>query len=601
MPAVKFFAGLDLEQKSSFFKAPLRSSQQEIMKKYIIGIDTGGTYTDAVLMEADSGAVIATAKEPTTHYHLATGTGHALAALLATSGVAASEIRQLAVSTTLATNAVVEGKGARVGLFVIGYVKHFRLPVVAVAFIKGGHTIQGTEEEPLDLENLVDTVRGLAGEVDAYAVCSAMSMENPTHELVAEKAISMLDPDKPVFCSHRISQQAGMRERAATAALHAKLMPLMQDYIAGIQVAMIKQGVSCPVVIIGGNGQAVTIDQAVERAGMTVASGPACSAHFGAMQIKETERSGATDATTTSPASHGDALVIDVGGTTTDIAMLENGRPLLAPNGCQIGEWQTHVEAIDMFTGGIGGDSHVVVDDQGALVIGPARVLPLCMAPGSWPSVTGWLGGGALSRCIGLVVGEEGEEIPEDIDDPVIAFLRQQGPATPAVMSEALGISAVPLEKHLERLAQAQLTFETGFTPTDALHVLGKIALGNREAATAGAVLLARLQGITPEEFCHQVLRLTEKKIEDLIIDYVIHHYWGKSLTSFIASRTDHPVLGVNFSLKIPLIGIGAAARHFLPGVAARLGTTVGFPDHCEVGNAIGAALLGGAIAAVKS
>ena len=92
------------------------------MKKYIIGIDTGGTYTDAVLIEADSGAVIATAKEPTTHYHMATGTGHALAALLQSSGVAVADIQQLAVSTTLATNAVVEGKGARVGLFVIGYV-----------------------------------------------------------------------------------------------------------------------------------------------------------------------------------------------------------------------------------------------------------------------------------------------------------------------------------------------------------------------------------------------------------------------------------------------------------------------------------------------
>ena len=541
------------------------------MKKYIIGIDTGGTYTDAVLMEAESGAVIATAKELTTHYHLATGTGHVLAALLQNSGVAAADIGQLAVSTTLATNAVVEGKGARVGLFVIGYVKHFRLPVVAVVFIKGGHTIQGTEEEPLDLENLVDTVRGLASEVDAYAVCSAMSMENPTHELVAEKAIGMLDP-KPVFCSHRISQQAGMRERAATAALHAKLMPLMQDYIAGVQVAMIKQGLSCPVVIIGGNGKTVSIDQAVERAGVTVASGPACTAHFGALQTS------------------GDALVIDVGGTTTDIAMIEGGRPQLAPDGCQIGEWQTHVEAIDMFTAGIGGDSHVVIDDRsGALHLGPTRVVPLCMS-GALPPASEWLGAGALSRSIGLVVEAD---LPDDLEDPVVTFLRQHGPATPAAISAAIGISSVPLEKHLEGLARAQLTYETGFTPTDALHVLGHIGLGNREAAMDGAAVLARIRGTDIEQFCQEVLRGTEKQIEDLIIDYIIHRYWGTSLTSFISSRDSHPVLGVDFSLKIPLIGIGAAARYFLPGVAARLATTVTFPEHCEVGNAIGAALLG--------
>jgi N-methylhydantoinase A/oxoprolinase/acetone carboxylase beta subunit len=540
------------------------------MKKYIIGIDTGGTYTDAVLIEADSGTVIATAKEPTTHYHLATGTGHVLASLLQGSGVAAADIQQLAVSTTLATNAVVEGKGARVGLFVIGYVKHFSLPVVAVVFIKGGHTIQGTEEEPLDLVNLVDTVQGLAGEVDAYAICSAMSMENPTHELVAEKAISMLDP-KPVFCSHRISQQVGMRERAATAALHAKLMPLMQDYIGGVQDAMSKQGLSCPVVIIGGNGQTVSIDQAVKQAAVTVASGPACTAHFGSLQTS------------------GDALVIDVGGTTSDIAMIENGRPLMAPDGCQIGEWQTHVEAIDMFTGGIGGDSHAVIDDRGVLHIGPTRVVPLCMA-GALPSATQWLGAGSSSRCIGLVVEED---MPEDLDDPVISFLRQQGPSTPAAIGAAIGFSSVPLEKHLEGLARDQLIFEAGFTPTDALHALGLIGLGNPEAARDGAAILARIKGTDPETFCHEVLRRTEKQIEDLVIDYIIHHYWGKSLTSFITSRDSHPVLGVEFSIKIPLIGIGAASRYFLPGVAKRLGTTVTFPDHCEVGNAIGAALLG--------
>lgn len=545
------------------------------MKKYIIGIDTGGTYTDAALIDADSGAVIATAKEPTTHYHLATGTGHVLAALLQSSGVAPSDIGQLAVSTTLATNAVVEGKGARVALFVIGYVKHFRLPVEAVVFIKGGHTIQGTEEEPLDFENLVDTVQGLAGEVDAYAVCGAMSMENPSHELVAEKAISMIDP-KPVFCSHRISQQAGMRERAATAALHAKLMPLMQDYIAGIQLAMINQGLSCPVVIIGGNGQTVSIDQAVERAGVTVASGPACTAHFGSLQTS------------------GDALVIDVGGTTTDIAIIEGGRPQLAPDGCQIGEWQTHVEAIDMFTAGIGGDSLVLIDDSGELQIGPNRVVPLSMAVTSTlPQASEWLGAGTLGRCIGLVTEEDMEDMEEGLDDPVLAFLRQHGPSTPAAIREATGMSAVPLEKHLEGLAREQLTFECGFTPTDALHVLARIHLGTREAAVDGAAVLARIHGMDPEQFCLEVLRLTEKKIEDLIIDYIIHRYWGQSLTSFIANRNSHPVLGLEFSLKIPLIGIGAAARYFLPGVAKRLGTSVTFPEHCEVGNAVGAALLG--------
>ncbi len=543
------------------------------MKKYIIGIDTGGTYTDAALIEAASGAVIATVKEPTTHYHLATGTGKVLATLLRESGVTPADIGQLAVSTTLATNAVVEKKGARVGLFVIGFVKHFRLPVVAVVFIKGGHTITGAEEEPLDLENLVDKVLDLAPEVDAYAVCSAMSVENPTHELVAEKAIAMIDP-KPVFCSHRISDQAGMRERAATAALHAKLMPLMQEYIAGVQVAMIRQGLSCPVVIIGGNAKAVTIDQAVERAAMTVASGPACTAHFGALQTS------------------GDALVIDVGGTTTDIAIVEKGQPQMAANGCQIGEWQTLVEAVDMFTSGIGGDSWVGLDEQGSLRIGPTRVQPLCMAT-AIPPASQWLGAGARGRCLGLVREEDAAAELTAMDDPIVSFLRQNGPASPAAIAAGTGLSSVPLEKRLENLIRAELIVEAGFTPTDALLALDRIAIGDKGAAINGAKVLAGIRGVTVEALCQEIVRHTEKKIEDLIIDYIIHRYWGKSLTSFISSRECHPVLGVQFSLKIPLIGIGAAARYFLPAIAQRLGTTVSFPEHCEVGNAVGAAMLG--------
>ena len=151
-----------------------------LMSEYSIGIDTGGTYTDAVLLDSETGKVIAWHKERTTHHDLSVGVGKALAGLLAQS-VGPSEVTRLSVSTTLATNAVVEGRGARVGLFVLGYVRHFKLPVVANIFVKGGHTITGDEDEPLDIETLIDTIPGLAKEVDSYAVCGAMSIKNPAH------------------------------------------------------------------------------------------------------------------------------------------------------------------------------------------------------------------------------------------------------------------------------------------------------------------------------------------------------------------------------------------------------------------------------------
>jgi len=538
------------------------------MSKYIIGIDTGGTYTDAVLLDIVNKNVLATAKEPTTHHRLSLSTGKALKMLLQHSGVNKSDISRLALSTTLATNAVIEQKGARVAAFVIGYVKHFKLPITATIFVKGGHTISGQEEETLDIDNIVDTIQGIRNEVDAYAVCSAMSMTNPNHELVTEKAISMLDP-KPVFCSHTVSQHTGMRERAATAALHAKLMPLMEDFVAGVQEAMIANELDCPVVLITGNGSQVSITDAAEQAGITVASGPACTAGFGAAQNVD------------------HALVVDVGGTTTDIAMVENGKMLISADGCKVGEWQTHMEAVDMFTGGIGGDSHVVVDAKGKISLGPSRVIPLAMAAG-FPGCENWLGPDLKSKCIMLLPKFEGIHK----DDPIVYALGA-GPATAASIQERTGFSGIPLNKRLEQLSRNQIILETGFTPTDALHVLGKIDIGVKSEAKDGAEILGALLNMDAKSFCKKIISMTEDRIENLLIDYIIHRYWGKSLTSFISTRNDHPVLGVKFSMKIPFIGIGAAARYFLPRVAKRLGTTVDFPEFCEVGNGVGAALLG--------
>ncbi len=540
------------------------------MKKYIIGIDTGGTYTDAILLENQSGKVLNKTKVPTTHFDLALGTGEALTKLLEKGGIAPDDISSVCISSTLATNSVVENKGARVAVIVIGYVRHFELPVKAVVFVKGGHTIDGKEEEPLDIEYLISLVGGLKNEVDAYAVCSAMSMKNPTHELVTEKAIAMLDP-KPVFCSHRISKLTGMHERAATAGLHAKLMPVMGDFIAGVEKALTSLHLNCPVLVIGGNGLALDTERAVAEAGMTVASGPACTAHFGAIQ------------------THKDALVIDVGGTTTDIAIVENGRPLLAADGCRIGLWKTHVEAVDMHTAGIGGDSHVHIGERGELSIGPNRVTPLAMASNVDFPPADWLGVDTKSRLI-VLRPETMHLVP---NSELTTLLRELGQLTPATIRQRIGLGGIPLDVELEHLTRKQLIYECGFTPTDALHVLGEIDLGDRDAAVAGAKILGQAIGLSGSDFAQLVLGRTEELIENMIIDYVIQRSWQNSLAGFISSRKNHPVLGVEFSIKIPLIGIGAASRHLLPKVAERLRTTVTFPENCEVGNAVGAAMIG--------
>ena len=539
------------------------------MASYCIGIDTGGTYTDAVLMDTRTLEVVHWAKEATTHHDLGIGVGRALESLLA-GGISAGEVRRLAVSTTLATNAIVEGRGARVGLFVFGYVRHFKLPITANIFLKGGHTITGEEDEPLDIEGLVDTIQGLKDEVDSYAVCGAMAIKNPAHELVAQEALAVLDP-KPVFCSHQVSDHPGMRARAATACLHAKLMPLMVGFLSSIQLSMLKVKLSCPVTIICGNGKGASLDQAVERAAITMASGPAATARFGCTAGEPT------------------ALIVDVGGTTTDVCMVRESQPVLSEDGCVIGQWQTHVEAIDMYTAGGGGDSHVICSAKNSVALEITRVQPLAMTP-NLPDPADWLGCGLRSSLVLTAADLDDAAIA---DDEVLRYLQQHGPANPETLAEQTSLSGVILEKRLERLVYLQQIRMVGFTPTDALHVLGILDIGSTEQAEAGARALAATLALDVDEFCRRVVAETEKTIETIILDYLGRKIWQDNQAAPFLNRRDNELFSLKFSVKIPIIGIGAAARCFLPGVAKRLQTTVSFPDHYEVGNAIGAALIG--------
>jgi len=541
------------------------------MQRFLVGIDTGGTCTDGVLISMSSREVVTCAKVSTTHHDLSEGISAVLEKIIRISKISPRQVALISVSTTLATNSVVEKKGARVALLVIGYVKHFKLPVTAVVYLKGGHTIQGTEEEPLELDYLVETVEKLTSEVDAYAICSAMSMKNPTHELVAEKAISMIDP-KPVFCSHRASMQAGMQERAATAALHAKLMPVMQRFSSSVTASMADIGLSCPLFIITGNGETIEPEEAVTESGKTIASGPACTALYGAL--------------------HDDrrCLVIDVGGTTTDLAMIENGQPVLSAEGCTIDAWSTHMESVDMYTAGIGGDSLVEFQPDGTLSIKPNRVIPLVQSSDA-PSPGEWLGTAGAARCIVLA----GTLADQDVftGHPVMRILRRTGAATLSTVMAKSRLSGIPLDRQLEMLSRKQLIQETGFTPTDALHVLERAHFADRARAVEGADTLSRQLNITSNELCRMIVEETENRIRDHIIGYIVTRSWGNALGGFLSSHRENPYIKTEFSLKVPLIGVGAAAAYFLPGVARKLSTTVSFPPHSEVGSAVGAGWTG--------
>jgi N-methylhydantoinase A/oxoprolinase/acetone carboxylase beta subunit len=282
-------------------------------------------------------------------------------------------------------------------------------------------------------------------------------------------------------------------------------------------------------------------------------------------------------------------MVVDIGGTTTDITFIKDGKPVISNEGSRIDRWQTQIDAVDMHTVGIGGDSLVQLNRSGQLSVGPLRVQPLAMSQ-SMPDPASWIGAENRSRWI-ISVNTNEHDQPAALD-PIVAHLLREKGATPADMVTHLGMSDFGLDRRLEDLAFNSQISAVGFTPTDALHVLGRSQLGDADASIAGARILAGLRGETIEAFCNAVLDETHRKIADAILAYVFSKQTGKSIEAFTTDDQDALLFSCSFKLEVPIVGVGAAARHLLPEVANRLHTQAIFPSHFEVGNALGAIMI---------
>ncbi|HSF95291.1 MAG TPA: hydantoinase/oxoprolinase family protein, partial [Thermohalobaculum sp.] len=346
-----------------------------VARRILLGVDTGGTYTDAALLDearlgAGAAAFIAKAKRLTTRDDLARGIGGAIGAAMEAGAAAADEIAMVSLSTTLATNALVEGNGGRVGLVMIGFDPADALRAgLAEALgrdpqilIRGGHGPMGDEAAPLDLAALEAWLE--MADAEGYAVCGYFAVRNPAHEIAVRDLIRERT-GRPVTCSHELSAKVGGPKRALTALLNARLIGMIDRLITSAERILAERGIAAPLMVVRGDGALVSADFARLRPIETILSGPAASL-VGASWL------------TGLP----DAVVSDIGGTTTDIAILSGGKPRLDPQGAQVGGWRTMVEAVGMTTHGLGGDSEVhlsAIGLQTRILLGPRRVVPVSL------------------------------------------------------------------------------------------------------------------------------------------------------------------------------------------------------------------------------
>jgi N-methylhydantoinase A/oxoprolinase/acetone carboxylase beta subunit len=565
-----------------------------------IGLDTGGTYTDAVALDGGD-RVIASAKALTTHWDLSVGLGAALSAVLHELPEGARQrISLVSVSTTLATNAVVENRFSPICAVLVGFNDRMAAETGiekqlggVVVRVRGGHDPTGVEEQPLDEGAIEAAVRDLGRRVEAFAVAAQFSVRNPEHELRARERIRALS-GKPVTCSHELSAQLNAPKRALTAALNARLVPHIRHLLEAVGQTLDREAVVAPLMVVKGDGTLMRASVAIDYPIETVLSGPAASV-VGASFLTGLE----------------DFAVADMGGTTTDVAIIIDGRPVVRADGAVIGGWRTMVQAIDVHTSGLGGDSEVHFDREARLQVGPRRVMPLSLLAQQFPEVLPELGRLATAERLPLFAGQFGHRNPgreagRDLDRLELRVWEALGSAPrrlDQVAHTAQGVEA------LRRLVDRGLATLAGFTPTDALHVLGRQSGWNREAARFGAAILAteernvtaRKGKESPDALSERVYELVIRQAARLVLESALaqdpgvephNGRWGPLgilLDRVVEGRPVSRLLDAQPRLANPLVAIGAPAAAFYPEVARRLGAQLLVPQHAAVCNAVGA------------
>ncbi|MEM7256723.1 MAG: hydantoinase/oxoprolinase family protein, partial [Pseudomonadota bacterium] len=561
-----------------------------------LGIDTGGTYTDAVLMS--EGKVISKSKSLTTRHNLVEGIRASMQQVLAVRD--AADVSLVSLSTTLATNAIVEGHGARAALFLVGYqqsqlrLAHLNdatrdLPVV---FIGGGHDAGGHEKEALDLQAAADELSRLDG-VSAIAVSSMFSVRNPEHEIKLRELIRTT-AGIPVSCGHELSAALDAPRRALTALINARLIPLIKDLINATESCLTQAGINAPLMVVRGDGSLVSAEFAQSSPVETILSGPAASV-IGAQFLAQTD----------------DMIVSDIGGTTTDVAMIVNGEPRLSVNGASVNGWRTMVRAVQIETHGLGGDSEIHYDrQQRRFSIGPHKVTPLCTLADRYPGIVQDLQGFVDEPWTKTNMAKF---IVLRSDPGKLKLTAQQRALVEQVASHPQSMQSVFAERHfslaLKRLTETGVLTIAAFTPTDAAHVCGWYKHWDPAASVLGATLLSRYSrfnlGIEwPDEksFCESMLAQVSRESAMCMTASAINEMngaFGVALHPQQRTLLDQmfdgdltqttSLLSMRARLNRPVVGIGAPASSFYPPMTDYLDVDVLVPEHAEVANAIGA------------
>lgn len=568
-----------------------------VSRKIGIGIDTGGTYTDAAAYDFSEGKVLACTKALTTRQDLTVGILNAL------DGLPPELLREaevVSLSTTLATNACVEDKGGRAKLIFFGGDPRvidelggkYGLPPSSEIYLQECFTsFDGTIHKELDWEEFERRIQPELENVDGVGVIEMNALKNGA--VIEKKAKALLEKECPipVVCGHELFSQLNCLQRGSSTLLNAKLFPVIAEFLSAIREALARRSMKASLVIVRSDGslmsEAFTRVHPVE----TLICGPAASVLGAAGLVREENM-----------------LVVDMGGTTTDLALIRRGEPVRTTDGVCIGRWKTFVDGLYIKTFGLGGDT--AVHYQGELLrLEDYRIVPLCVAAQEYPSVID-----SLRRLVEETPAHtrflyEHYLLSRDISDnprytpeeKAFCAALSQGPLICREAAAAVGKDIYNL--NVSRLLQEGVVQICGFTPTDAMHLRGDFRRYNGEASRLAGQFIAASLGCPVEELCERIYDEVKHRLYVNAVHMLLENQFpalrggiGEETDRFIdysyslaKSGTGGDLISLGFSTDYLLCGIGAPIRVFLEDVAKMLGTRAVFPEHYEAANAIGA------------
>ncbi|MFE0504287.1 hydantoinase/oxoprolinase N-terminal domain-containing protein [Peribacillus butanolivorans] len=339
------------------------------MSVYRIGIDVGGTHTDAVLLDQNN-RVISETKSPTTE-DVATGIYTAMKKIINDANVPREQIKYAMLGTTHCTNAIVERKrlnkiaairiGAPATLAVkplIGVPDDLRAALGKYVYlIRGGHEFDGREIVSLDEEHLYQIAEEIKGEVDSIAITSVFSPVSQKHEQRASEILKeVLGDDVSVSLSSEIGS-VGLLERENATILNAAVIKVAKTAADGFINALKNEGIEARVFFGQNDGTLMSVEYAVKYPIFTIACGPTNSLR-GASYLTDSS----------------DAIVVDVGGTTSDIGVLVQSFPRESSLAVEIGGARTNFRMPDLISIGLGGGTIIRIHENGEFTVGPDSV-----------------------------------------------------------------------------------------------------------------------------------------------------------------------------------------------------------------------------------